>query len=120
MKPITVRECSSCGATNVHNMDSCLICKASLSVVESKSDHTISSDEIGLENLTANKAVDTSETRLCTECRQMIDSDASYCSNCGATVAEQKQDQSDRICPECKELVDSDSMYCSQCGKLLQ
>lgn len=120
MTAISIRECSSCGATNVHNMDHCLICKASLSVVESKSDHTVSSDEIGLENVTANKAVDTSETRLCTECKQMIDSDASFCSNCGTAVAEQKQDQSESICPSCKEPVDSDSIYCSQCGQLLQ
>ena len=118
MGATTIRECFSCGAANVHNMDHCLICQAPLSIVESKSDHTISSGGIGLEK----KAVTlyTSETRFCPKCKQMIDSDASYCSQCGTTVAEQKPAQSDRICPACKEPVESDSVYCSQCGQLLQ
>ena len=88
-------------------------------IEENTSPHTISSGEIGLEKLAVKRTVDTPETRICPECEQTIDSDASFCSNCGAAIAEQKQDQSDSICPSCKEPVDSDSVYCSQCGQSL-
>jgi len=120
MRATTIRDCSSCRATNVHNMDHCLICQAPLSIVESKSDHTISSNGIGLEKIAVKRTVDTSETRVCSECKQMIDSDASYCSECGAVVGEQKPGESYKICPACKEPVDSDSVYCSQCWELLR
>ncbi|MBN1807300.1 MAG: zinc ribbon domain-containing protein [Sedimentisphaerales bacterium] len=110
MKAVAIRECSSCGATNVHNRNHCLICMASLSVVQNKSD----------DNVDSLIRMDTSETRLCPECRQMIDSDASYCANCGATVEPKKPVGSERICPVCKEFVEPDSAYCSQCGRLLQ
>ena len=110
MTAMAIRECSSCGATNIHTKAHCLICQAPLSIAQSKSNNM--SDSSIKEN--------TSETRICSECKQMIDSDASYCSNCGAVIEEQKLPQSEGICPACKEPVDSDSAYCSQCGQLLQ
>lgn len=61
------------------------------------------------------KQYDFNEQKLCPNCHSLLLDGASFCTNCGTRVNQQKL-----ICPSCHQVNTKDSKYCTYCGTKLE